>query len=45
MALGYKTKLSLKIRAMGVKAQKIDKSLLKSFEIIIISFQVLNKLD
>lgn len=38
MSLAYAAKLGLKVCLIDIKAQKIDSSLLKIFEIVITSF-------
>ena len=40
MTLGYASKLGLKIRLTNVGVWKIDSSILKTFEMILASFQV-----
>ena len=42
MTLGYASKLDLKVRSTYVKAQKINGSIFKIFEIVLTSFQVEN---
>ena len=44
MTLVYILKLGLQIRHTNVRAQKIDGSILKMFEIVLANFQVKNKL-
>ena len=44
MTLGYILKLGLKIRSTNVKAQKIDGSTLKTFEMVLVNFQIENTL-
>ena len=44
MTLGYASKLGLKVRPTDVRAQKIDGSTLKTFEMVLASFQVEDKL-
>ena len=41
----YAAKLDFKIQPTDVKAQKIDGLLLTTFEIVIVSFLIFNKLD
>lgn len=41
----YAAKLGLKIQSINVKAQKIDGSTFKTFEIVLASFQIEEKLD
>ena len=41
----YAAKLGLKIRKTDIRAQKIDSSTLDTFEMILASFQIKNKLD
>ena len=43
MNLGYLINLGLKIYKIKVKAQKIDSSILETFGIVIVDFQVKNK--
>ena len=45
MTLGYASKLGLKIRSTNVGAQKIDSSTLKTFRMVLVSFQVENTLE
>ncbi len=45
MTLVYTIKLGLKVRNINVKAQKIDDFILKTFEIVLVSFQVGDKLE
>ena len=45
MTLKYILKLNLKIYSTNVKAQKIDDSIFKTFEIRLASFKVENKLE
>lgn len=45
ITLGYFLKLGLKIYHIDVKAQKIDSFILKTFEIILASFQVEDKFE
>ena len=45
MTPGYTLKLGLKIRPIDVRAQKIDGSTLKTFGMVLASFQVENKLE
>ena len=45
MTLGYALKLGLKIHLINVKAQKIDNSTLETFEIVLASFQIEDKLE
>ena len=40
MTPGYASKLGLKVRSIDVKAQKIDGSTLKMFEMVLASFQI-----
>ena len=44
MTPGYASKLGLKVRPTDVGAQKIDDSILETFEIVLASFQVKDKL-
>ena len=44
MALGYVSKLGLKVRLTNVRAQKINGSTLKIFEIVLASFYIKDKL-
>lgn len=44
MTLAYTAKLGLKIRLINFKAQKIDSSTFKIFEIVLLTFQFKNKL-
>ena len=44
MALAYVSKLGLKVHSTDVRAQKIDGSTLKTFGMILASFQVKDKL-
>ena len=44
MTLAYASKLGLKVHPTNVKAQKIDGSTLKTFGIVLASFQVKDKL-
>lgn len=44
ISLAYAAKLGFKDRLTNVDAQKIDGSILKMFEIVLVSFQVENKL-
>ena len=44
MIPGYVSKLGLKVRSINVGVQKINGSILKTFEIILASFQVDNTL-
>ena len=44
MMPAYTLKLGLKVRQINVGAQKIDGSILKTFKIILASFQVKKKL-
>ena len=44
MALAYASKLALKVHPTNVKAQKIDGSILKTFEMVLASFQIEDKL-
>ena len=44
MTPGYASKLGLKVRPTDVGAQKIDSSTLKTFGIVLVSFQVEDKL-
>lgn len=41
----YTLKLSVKVRFTDVRAQKIDGSMLKMFEMVLVNFQVKNKLE
>ena len=45
MTLAYATKLGLKVWPTDVEALKIDSLLLRTYEIVNASFQVLDKLD
>ena len=45
MTLKYALKLDLKICYINVKAQKIDSSIFKTFEMVLASFQVEDKLE
>ena len=45
MTLAYAAHLGLKVKVTNVGAQKIDKSLLATYNIIIAVFQVVNKLS
>ena len=45
MISGYALKLSLKVRFINNKAQKIDNSTLKTFGLVLASFQVEDKLE
>ena len=44
MTLAYTSKLALNIYSTNVKAQKIDGSTIETFEIVLASFQVEDKL-
>ena len=44
MTLVYTTQLGLKVQKTNIVIQKIDKSLLKTYSIVIAAFQILNKL-
>lgn len=45
MALAYTSKLGLKIYHTNIRAQKIDGSSLKTFGIVLASFQIEDKID
>lgn len=45
MILTYAAKLNLQVCSTNIKAQKIDSSILKMFEIILTSFKIENKLN
>lgn len=45
MTPAYIAKLDLKIRLTNIKTQKIDNSILKTFEIVFANFQVKDKLE
>ena len=45
MTLEYVSKLGLKVRLTNIKTQKIDNFTLKTFEMVLASFQVENKLE
>ena len=45
MTLIYTAKLGLKVRRINVGAQKIDGSTLKTFEIVLVSFKIEDKLE
>ena len=44
MTLAYSQQLGLQVQRTDIGAQKIDDSLLRTFEMVIASFQVENKL-
>lgn len=44
MTLAYTSKLSLSVRYIDVKAEKIDNSTIETFKIVLVSFQVEDKL-
>ena len=45
MTLGYVLMLCLKICATNIKVQKIDSFILKTFEIVLASFEIKDKLE
>ena len=44
MTLAYAAQLGFKVRKIDISAQKIDKSLLATYNMVIIAFQVFDKL-
>ena len=44
MTLGYISQLNLKIYYINVEAEKIDNSIFKIFEMVLISLEIENKL-